>query len=39
MTAPWRDLAVVVLAPLAVLGLAAGMWVQAETVSLQAEAA
>lgn len=39
MTAPWRDLAVVVLAPLAVLALAAGMWVQAETVSVQAELA
>ena len=39
MTVPWRALAVVVGAPVVVLALAAGIWVQADSVSAQAEMA
>lgn len=39
MTAPWRDLAVVVLAPVAVLALAAGLWLGAGDSDAAATAA
>ena len=39
MTVPWRDLALVVLAPLAILALAAGLWSQAGTAEAEAETA